>query len=483
MRTLDILSGQISFFLKDGVHFSTKIGILLSCLVICCSIGAAIFFIQRFFSLDKPYLITSTVHQEALTFKNISNVPFAVRLSDQYGSPISRVGAFEISCLWINTTSNPNGGLMQHYYYQNTSSCDIKKHFPESTREVVQNFADISTFTCIDYDGSFDLLNFYGGKQNYTFVGFLFVQCNTSDSTKKCLPQSEIDDLLVNTYLEAALVDYTVASTEELAVFPKLNLYRTAVSNQSYLRVWLTLMHGEYTTDSGLIFENRNTIEYYTINVLKEQYKSLLKSQINQGLIEFAAITLQNSEYKTFYLRSYVKLQEAFANFGGIVKGLIIVAQIIYYILSRKDYWREVMKLLPLFTLSQGRVIENTGENTLKSNSLFPIKKVNMLKLSIEKDLELTLVERVAPFMCYKTKRLAFFEKNISVLKEIFSANHIIDLSHCVSKLKELSFPGNELHLFNLVKENKIKLDEIFSKEEKNLAYKERELISEIKLI
>lgn len=321
----------------------------------------------------------------------------------------------------------------------------------------------------------------------------MVTQCNTSNLSSGCLSQDNINRLFTNSYLDIITIDFGISSTANIPAYPKVNAHRTPISNQNYVRVWYTIAQGDYTTDSGIIFEDKQAIPFYTLNIIKEDFKGIsILNDVYNGSSEFVVVTFQNYEYKTFYLRSYVKVQEAFANFGGIVKGLTLVAQILYFFVGRKDYWIEMTKMLPISIRSAGKVQKaDISSKSFTINKMVPLPKrvIHAFKAETDKGIELTLCERLLPFYLYKSKSLIKLEEQIKIVKKIFSAANIISLSSSIKNFKDMFFTDGEASIFNYLHDNNTEtlnyanLTSALSKNNREFTNKEVKLIEQAKSI
>lgn len=457
MSNLDLVSQRINFYMKDYKNFHTNVGIFLSLTVCLLIASSGIYFAITFMSIGKPYVIQSLIQQLELSFKSFDKVPIGFRLTDDLGVPINPEGIFTIQSTWIKTHKN-EGTLIQEYQDIPSVKCDLEKSIPQEFRSVA-SIESLNTFYCSDWpkDQEFSLDNLYGGTFPYTFKGTRFFQCNTSDESINCESQKGIDTLLMSSFLEILTIDYNIQSLQLVPVVPKLNIYRTPISNTSYLRVWMSLMQGEYSTDSGIIFENKETLSYHIFTVLKEQFRAINKVDVENGIAEFASFTIQNNETISYYLRSFTKIQDAFANFGGITKALLVLAQIGNYILNRKEYWCQLESMLPISVPLQNEsldisIAQQQNQPILK-NSFFPSPKADIknLKSKISSELKLSIFERILPDSCINTKRKKQFHQNINLLKEIFSAKSIIEVYSKTQELKRKTLLQDEGNMFNLL--------------------------------
>lgn len=440
---IDFLSPGIELYI-DSTKFTTRLGMLVSAILIMLMISSAIYFLSKFLAIDKPYVISSVIQQSSLTFKSIDKLPFAVRLTNEFGIPIARDQTFNIGHMFINTTKDENNLFVQSYEDLAVEPCILGKHIPIEDQNLLKDIK-FESFYCTEWNpkNSYDLFNFYGGAEDYTFGGFYVNQCNTlSKRNTECKTKEELNALLTNAYIEILYLDFEVLSFQAVPLVKQFKIYRTTVSSLSYLRVWLAFQQGEYTSDSGLIFENKVSFEYYNTIVLKEQYKTLSQVDIDYGLVDFAIVSYQNYEKKEFFLRSYMKIQEAFANFGGIIKGLMVLAQVCYFVLNRKEYWTRLASMLPLSISHRINQEAVTSSSIIRTNNFVPQAQAQAqnlyltLKKKHESENELSILESILPYQLYKTNRLKILQYKIEKLKEILSAKSIITSRVNIENLK-----------------------------------------------
>lgn len=426
---VDFLSPNLEFYMTTK-KLTTRIGVIISIVLCLLLISSGIYFIKKFLSIDKPYIISSSLQQSEIAFSNFDRIPLGVRLTDEFGNSIAREGVFNLKNTYI--TSKKSDSFVQKYFETDVVTCRLGKHIPQEYEELIKD-VKLDNFYCAEWDPQFEynLLNLYGGAIDFSFDGFSFNQCKPSVQSNNCKPQVEIDQLLANPFVEILYIDYDIVNSEIVPITPKLNVYRTPTSSLSFLRIWMAVAQGEYTTDTGIIFEDKSTLSYYSLQVLKEQYKGLSKADVEEGIADFLIISFQNYDKKSFYLRSYLKAQEAFANFGGIVKGLFIIAQIFYFCLSRKEYWVQLANMLPERAINDHKEIKS-----LKINALIKPPMKNEFKRQIDFYEELTFRERVLPDCLLNSSKLKLFQTKINILKGIFSAQSLIKTTIDVESLK-----------------------------------------------
>lgn len=100
------------------------------------------------------------------------------------------------------------------------------------------------------------------------------------------------------------------------------------ISNTFFRRLWIYLGQTDVITDEGLVFESRKTINFFQIDSIEMSLSNFSQYDIDAGN-GFMAITISNHKYKTFFYRSYLKIQDALSNIGGIIEVIYIIGMIL----------------------------------------------------------------------------------------------------------------------------------------------------------
>jgi hypothetical protein len=141
-----------------------------------------------------------------------------------------------------------------------------------------------------------------------------------------------------------------------------------------YEEIQLVFQKGRVETDSGIVFSTDPAIER-GINVVNEKPKFALETYDSLGTKLIGAFLLLTNHFETVTYKRFSKLQDVIANFGGVVKSLMLISLILMHSYSKNSF------LLNLF------------ESTYPSPKLILSKNETSTVLLGSKDAKLTQTE------------------------------------------------------------------------------------------
>jgi hypothetical protein len=212
----------------------------------------------------------------------------------------------------------------------------------------IDNLYCINTTKDIYLQGSF-------GQPEWTYLNFEFNKCiNSSENNNSCLPENEMNSVLDGGYVGLFVTDFSVYPNDyknPLHLYGK-NIF-TGFSVREYLDCWIYLRPIVINTDNGFIINRINSKSSF-------QYESIKETKDHRGGNNFLTVKLRLDQSKDIYDRSYTKLHETLADFGGIIKVCWVLGEIAAYFFREmlfKDY------LLSFFF----EKFKNTGEGGMDS--------------------------------------------------------------------------------------------------------------------
>jgi hypothetical protein len=212
-----------------------------------------------------------------------------------------------------------------------------------------------------------------------------------------------------------------------------------------------------YITDSGIIFENTDTINSYSLGSISVD----TNMRGSDNIIFYLRLTL--NKIQTFYSRRYSKLQDTLAKIGGINKAINIVLGWIV-LLFRHVYIENI--IYPNFSkkkLNLNRVVATNHKNL----------KQNTYRLNETAKFSFTVSDKIKDgfwkkFFC-KSKKLNDAEKKMKKTLNLFS---IMKLSNDFDKMKKIILNKDQNFVFeNLNLEDDYKVTKINDIEELFKAY------------
>lgn len=501
IQQIDLLSPKVTIYGKDGdSRLKTKLGGFLTILSYMTIFAAICYFMQKFFNYDKPFIVMNEQPMKNLTYYNLNNLPIGLRLSDEWGTPYPDAKKlYHAKFIWMVALEENN--FIQEYHYVDMVPCEYDKHISDEYKDVFKNFHNLPTFYCVDYPKVYDMQNFYGGTIDYSFAGWLIYQCNTTDAEANgCYEQDHIDKTLNLAYLDYFTADYSISSYDLDPISPKMISGRTQTSNFAYMRVWLGMHQGEYTTDLGAVFEDKSSVPYHTIELYKEDFKFIDKKMVNDSSFYFIFISMHNHTSKTFYSRSYMKFQELLASLGGIIKGILIISEVLFHVFASKITNLFLIDEIPKYyklgylhgnNLPNSSTIQNLSQtNTkmakthtkdndksnvsnpsgsalyseisrvgvIKNNFVAPESKdpIDEIKLELAaRKLGRRLIigkwEKMTPLTNCKSKEMIAYNKGIKIVHKTLSVHNLIKSLIELEELKSFIFNNEERHTFDFM--------------------------------
>lgn len=340
---------------EKNIYFKSSFGGILSILLMISILSSIIYFLLDFLKYDKPLVNMNEENILNPTYKNISNIPFIYRITDDYGKLIeNEEKVIKYGYIWFDTEFNEKGNLIQIYHFLSSSKCNLEDHFPSEIREIIKNnIPDLSSYHCTDFhkynETDLDVVGLYGGNLKYTFGGVTFKQCYDAMNKSACMSGNEINKSLSNVYLDYKTINTFVNSFNINPLTTEVISNRISLNNQMYTRVWLGIQLGYYMTDIGIIFESYDEREMTKIQLYDIEKKTIDLDLIVKGEYPFASVTFQNHPTIIKYKRLYKKGQELIANIGGIVKGILLISNIIGIIFNSFDSIISLIKIIPSY--------------------------------------------------------------------------------------------------------------------------------------
>ena len=489
IRKLDkITSNFIMFINKKGVHNTqSKLGGILTVLTYILITSVSIYFTQDFFKLTKPYVnMNEEQSTKDLNFNKLTEIPFAVRITDDTGHIFAEPERiYRPAFLWIRT-EKVDGNIIQKYNPIPMSRCYMEKHINSKYSYLFKSI-NLESYFCIDYDKTqnYDLIGMYGSEEIYSFGGIGVFQCANTNEKTDCYSPEKIDTLLKVAYLEYFIVDSLVSSVTLDPIIPKINKNRLNISNSNWQRVWLGIRSGFYNSDFGVLFEHIQINQFHTVELYKEDVKVGNKEDIENGKSEIVIISIQNHSTITYYYRTFMKAQQLLANIGGIIKGLMVIAEILNFLLGGKLFYLSLSRLLtvkdivPLSTnfskinkielvnsnLKFSGKVDNIEEqnksevkiNNLTNNNKTPFNthlQINNVKELMKRKINLKFYEKITSFACCKSNEIQRYNTVKEIIHNKLSIENLMKNLTSIEVMKEVLFNDSEKQLIDFLELN-----------------------------
>ena len=376
------LFGTKPRFLIDGYKSQRSyIGAFFS--IICCSVVFMyfIYFLKKIITHSKPNMVVSNL---------IDDLPEKYFFKDDF--------VFAISLQFPNYTNYINESIyflklydVEYEFLEDNSYIFKEKEIPitscsnYSFKALSDYFKglNLKQLYCANFSGYF-LEGEYGQKKWRT-INFKFSKCRNNSNYNNCLNEKDIDNYLQSGYVDIFMTEQMVVPKDfknPIKIYGK-NVF-DSINGREYMDFWVYLKRLEVQTDKGIIFdqiEKRSVLSFEKTSTMK--YTLLDET--------FLQVILRISINKDIYDRTYMKMQEALANVGGMVKIIFTIGEILNY-LTKLILYRNY--ILQFFNMDFFKAIKVNNKKNIKYKSLATIPPLiitnkNILNLNPENKIEL----------------------------------------------------------------------------------------------
>jgi hypothetical protein len=375
IKKFDFISEKPELYINSNTRFKTNYGGILGVSTVVLILAAAISFTYELLSLTQSKIFYNQIPSDLTSF-NYSSMPWAVMLQDSTFKPLEDEDRYYyiLADIWEIKPDDSTGIIQLETKVSpvKLERCDLNKHFG-LFRQLFQNVPFLEHHFCpVPEENNITLYGSYGSIKPYSFLDVWISRCNNSTRVHKrsqCFDSERINKHLIQTYVSLKFIDFSINHKDN--VKPEHEYLRSetlSVSTTVYKRNFFSLTNIEYNSDSGLIFKNNVLNTFYQFSESKEQVDLRPEGSVPGS---FAEITFMMDNKVDSYFRSYEKAQATLASVGGIAEGMIIIAKILNFILSRDLYFLELVKaLFKEFDLYE----ENLGKlNMMKSFKELPL--------------------------------------------------------------------------------------------------------------
>ena len=422
IKKFDFISHKAQFTFNElgDIRIKTVVGGLLCLFSIIISLSFIFYLFYKLIFKEDASIIFSTEKDNKINLLYSYKLPFMLRLSDTYSIPLLQNNLYNISLLvWYTRYDNKTNRYIQDFNQIIVEKCNIEKHFSDY-KDLFYNTIDLENYYCPRIrEKNQSLSGIYGENKPFSYYLFYFSKCvnNTNENENNCLPDSEIEKLLSDCYLDIKYVTY---------LDPKKSNYgeiiiksdRFLVSSTIYKRIWLYFNYVRYKIDHGIFFPSYINNEYH-------QYENsrididLRNKSLNDIEGTFLTVTILTSGNIYNYKKRYLKIQDYLATIGGIVKAIVYITYLLNYYNSSNSYYTELIRdyIIENQINKKNYKIEailnqKNSRNKNKGNSSQNINKnLNFpIALSPSKSVK-NYIQNSNSFMIDKIKKKSVFEK------------------------------------------------------------------------
>lgn len=224
--------------------------------------------------------------------------------------------------------------------------CDINKHFGDY-KHLFEKVDHLKEHYCIPLNGkhNYSLHGFYGARSEINF-NIDFTKCKNGTNkdflgalktnVTNCLPPEQLKAVLNEVFIEFLFIDFQINNDNENPFTPVLKSMILPASTSIFKRYFLYRKLVDYTSDKGIMMKDESTIRSFQFD-----FKDTSVDLSSELLQKFAQITMPLSGTKASYHRTYPKIQQIFANIGGITSTFLTLSTAIVHFFTKTLFYLE----------------------------------------------------------------------------------------------------------------------------------------------
>ena len=333
---LDIFKETTGFEISGDKQYSSLWGIILSFMTSVTCIALISIYGQETILREKPEnVVTEYVYQNE-TVINFDDIEYFFYASDNNGYKIKNLEDYYNLKIWF--TSLNEKGEVQKAEYLNTTEIELcqNKHFTRALekKHITEDYLTES----IDFDHAYCIrniqpnINIKNGYRNRD-SSYVIIELDICDPKVKTCPD-DIGKVTSEMYFYFNVLD---------SIYDPLNLKEPISYNfkqvniqlsKSLKRVFLSMGINSITSDIGYVIQDERELDFTSLEQTIVYDNSLSQYWPNAR----CWITFDVSNYKKGHIREYVKIQEFFADVGGLISFFLYFVEITFAHYFRYNY-------------------------------------------------------------------------------------------------------------------------------------------------
>lgn len=370
---VDIYGLPLTFEEEESSKVATFGGLVGSLFTMAFIIAMSILFGRELIQRRHPFSITSEEFIETSSVF-LKEMPLIFNFHLDQGERLDGRLYFEMDVYQFYTYETIT--IDMDLYLKKCDYRDYTKH-QEWVRKLTENTT--VDYLCLAHNDTSKIVNPYGSP-NSTFIHISFRKC---DSTKrKCANDLDrvLSDVYVQTLFQDAYVD--VNNNDNPVTFYETRI--TSQNNLSFLkRSFISFRNNALIDDSGWLLENYNTTEFITLGNIRVD----MNPSYGRLTDNLYWMTFDSTQIRKRISRSYMKLQDLLAKIGGIVKGSLIIVEILLIYYSRFKYTFFVIKCV----INSEEDIKNLA---IEKINIFSVMSKKMQSLTMPKTAEINEIRK-----------------------------------------------------------------------------------------
>lgn len=357
----DLLSEKPELKINGNSRFHSYFGNFIGILLFVFTFIVTIIFINDIFK-KKKYSIIYNVDNRQDPDISLNTKYIGLLITDLLGKEIpnySRVYEIKAKFWQFNLTKAfQSNGTLEYISATEINQISCQKAYPHLINMNNQDtfkYAGLLIKSAVCLDLSDTYVNFYG-KYGTSFNGFSMIniylnKCVNTTTKTDCYPNEMIENILSHNSLSILTSDYDI--NPDLIDSPLqeyIKLEQIIISSTIFKNFYKEYNKIIFDDDIGLIADNMRKLTGYRSDSIYESVDLRGDNTLYPGT--FNQVSIRCSGKTEIYLRSFAKLQNAFANISGVV-------QVIYYVIRVLIYFWSKNSMLEFLILKLINIEEN----------------------------------------------------------------------------------------------------------------------------
>ena len=328
LEMCDIYGLPYNFTLFDKPVFKTNVGGAMSLLTIVFFVLSMWYFGQDFFKRRNPHYINQKSIEKSYPKYQISNqnLVIAIAIHDSNSDPVDYSNYFRIETIYNNVTSTKNNQI----YRTSIGVRDCKLIDFTAMRLSTDRVINEKT-TCLDLDNM--LLGGYNDQDWYYNIEINVLPCFNLTNKTNCASFDKVKDYIHENGVYLSILSnsyYTELTDYENPL--KLHLFEVSGTIDTNIGKYNEIYYKEASikSDMGILTDQSKNYSVFGIDIVYNDFNTLyppLNNPSNQTIFVANTIFFLNSVET--YVVNYIKIQEIFANIGGILNVISLFFSII----------------------------------------------------------------------------------------------------------------------------------------------------------
>ena len=310
---IDIYGYNPELFIGGYSKYGTIVGVITTIITYLFLIFIFFYYLFQLFVQKSFITISSTrtaiLNQDEIKM-NKNNFYFAFALEDKFYNLYVDEQIYYPEIYFKRGIRNE-----QHQFdYSNAIKFDFGRcnssYFGNNYENILKNYS-LDNMYCIK-DLNQEIYGTFSDNE-YSFIVLKLYTCKNNSERNNCKSESEISDYLDGAIFTIQYQDYIFDPKNYSYPFkPIIGDFLTTVSQKYFKELYIYLKKYVFTSDNGLIFENKNE----TILSLFDYYNDLMSFQQKDF---FFQLTFRMSPHVYEVSRSYTKAQTFISYIGGFI--------------------------------------------------------------------------------------------------------------------------------------------------------------------